>query len=90
MAQAQGMVKAERLVPTLRQISAAIGYRYDDLDEAALTGALDDAEFDYPLAGIPALTVYLTRSADGETVSVRVESGIAMGLALAAKINALL
>jgi hypothetical protein len=51
---------------------------------------LDDAEFDYPLAGTHALTVYLTRSADGETVSVRVESGIAMGLVLAAKINALL
>ena len=42
VAQVEGRVTEEHVVQLLRQISAYIGYAYDDLDEAALTGALDD------------------------------------------------
>ncbi len=68
-----GRIAEEHLVELFRRLSGYIGYRYDHLDEAALEGALDTDGFWYPLAGTPALTVHLTRSSDGTTVSVRVE-----------------
>ena len=68
------------MVSLLEQISGHIGYSYDDLDEAALTGALDgtddesaDMWFQYPLEGSPALMVHLAQSPGSAVVSVRVE-----------------
>ncbi|SNT55212.1 hypothetical protein SAMN05421812_109188 [Asanoa hainanensis] len=90
----EGRVLAHHLVRALRQISAYIGYRYDDLDEEALTGALDDTDdeagpwFDYPLAGTPALTIFLARSQGGSAVSIRVEG--LMNLVLSARIDTVL
>ncbi|MGC5052435.1 hypothetical protein ACLQ2S_13380 [Micromonospora sp. DT48] len=49
VAQVCGWVAEEHVVQLLRQISSYIGYAYDDLDEAALTGALDDTK--RPTAG---------------------------------------
>jgi hypothetical protein len=49
-------VAEEHVVQLLRQISAYIGYAYDDLDEAALTGALDDTN-DETVDGLGRLVV---------------------------------
>jgi hypothetical protein len=90
-----GRVTEEHVVRLLRQISACIGYPYDDLDEAALTGALDDTNddavdgwFEYPLAGAPTLVIRLARSPGRAAVSVRVEG--TMERVLATRIQALL
>ncbi|GAA0391367.1 hypothetical protein GCM10009530_48320 [Microbispora corallina] len=90
-----GWVAEEHVVQLLRQISVYIGYRYDDLDEAALTGALDDTNdedvdgwFEYPLAGTPALVIRLAQSPGSGVVSVRAEG--AMDLVLATRIETLL
>ncbi|MFC6018144.1 DUF4304 domain-containing protein [Plantactinospora solaniradicis] len=84
----QGRVAEDNIVQLLRRISGYVGYAYDDLDEAALTGALDDtsdesadAWFRYPLMGMPPLTVQLARSPGGTAVSVRVEGAMAQILA---------
>lgn len=68
VARVEGWVTEEHVVRLLRQISAYIGYAYDDLDEAALTGALDDTNdeavdgwFEYPLAGTPMLVIRLAQ-----------------------------
>jgi hypothetical protein len=67
----------------LEHVSRYIGYRYDDLDEAALTGALErtddestDGWFSYPLPGTPSLTVSLAKAVGGNEVSVRVQGDI--------------
>ena len=72
-----------------------IGYAYDDLDEAALTGALEgtddeaaDGWFDYPLTGTPPLLVLLAQPPGSAVVSVRVEG--TMDLVLATRIETLL
>ncbi|MEV0131011.1 hypothetical protein AB0H83_21430 [Dactylosporangium sp. NPDC050688] len=90
-----GWVVEDHVVQALRQISAYIDYRYDELDEAALTGALEgtndetaDGWFEYPLAGTPALTIRLARSADGSVVMVQVDG--AMDIVLAARIDTVL
>ncbi|GAA2382999.1 hypothetical protein [Dactylosporangium salmoneum] len=90
-----GRVDEDRLVPALRHFSACIGYRYDDLDEAALTGALDntsderaDGWFEYPLAGTPALTVRLARSPGSTAVCVQIEG--VMDIVLATRIEIVL
>lgn len=95
MAQVEGWVTEEHVVQLLRHISAYIGYRYDDLDEAALTGALDDTNdeavdgwFEYPLAGTPTLVIRLAQSPGSAVVSVRVEG--TMDLVLANRIETLL
>jgi hypothetical protein len=85
-ARVDGRVTEERLVGLLRQISGFIGYAYDELDEAALTGALEGGWFEYPLAGTPRLLVRL--AAAGAHVRVRVEGD--MDLVLAARIEALM
>lgn len=70
------------VLPFLAHISRYIGYRYDDLDEAAITGALErtdepaDGYVSYPLPGTPSLTVSLAKAAGGSEVSVRVEGDI--------------
>jgi hypothetical protein len=73
----------DNVVRFLEQVSSYIGYGYDDLDEAALTGALDDTDdettdrwFSYPLAGTPPLVVHLARADGGSVVSVRMEGHI--------------
>ncbi|MFC5005086.1 hypothetical protein ACFPIJ_45550 [Dactylosporangium cerinum] len=85
-----GRVAEDRLVWLLQQVGRCIGYAYDDLDEAALTGALDDvgAWFEYPLAGNPPLLVHLTRAQPSDTIDVRLEG--AMDLVLASRIKDLL
>jgi len=95
VAQVEGRVTEEHVVQLLRQISAYIGYAYDDLDEAALTGALDDTNdetvdgwFEYPLAGTPTLVIRLAQSPGSAVVSVRVEG--TMDLVLATRIETLL
>jgi len=87
----EGWVHEHHVGRALRQISDYIGYRYDDLDEDALTGALDDTDdeagpwFDYPLAGTPALVVFLARSVGGSVVTIRVEG--TMDLVLSTRID---
>lgn len=91
----EGWVAEEHVVRLLQQISAYIGYAYDELDEVALTGALDDTNdersdgwFEYPLSGTPTLVIRLARSPGSAVVSVRVEG--AMNLVLATRIETLL
>ncbi|MGW0506090.1 hypothetical protein [Micromonospora sp. NPDC003241] len=95
VAQVEGCVAEEHVVQLLRRISTYIGYAYDDLDEAALTGALDDTSddsadswFEYPLAGTPPLVTRLAHPPGSAVVSVRVEG--AMDLVLATRIQTLL
>jgi hypothetical protein len=90
-----GRVNEDDLVELFEHISRQIGYAYDDLDEAALNGALDqtndesaDGWFLYPLAGTPPLTVRLAQSPRSRTVSVRVEGD--MDPKLAARIETVL
>ena len=40
----EGWVAEDHVVPLLQRLSASIGYPYDELDEAALSGALDDTD----------------------------------------------
>jgi hypothetical protein len=91
----QGWVDEGNVVRLMQQISTYIGYSYDDLDEAALTGALDETDdespdgwFAYPLAGEPELTVHLAQSPGSANVSVRVEGDV--DVVLAARIETLL
>jgi hypothetical protein len=95
VASVRGRLDEEDLVELFKHISRHIGYGYDDLDEAALTGALDqttdesaDGWFWYPLAGTPPLTVHLARSPRSGIVSIRVEGP--MNAKLAARIEAIL
>ncbi|WP_327004724.1 hypothetical protein OHA72_58495 [Dactylosporangium sp. NBC_01737] len=85
-----GRIAGDRVAWLLRQVSRHIGYTYDDLDEAALTGALDDpgASFEYPLAGTPPLTARLTRPQSRDTIDVRFDG--ALDLVLASRIGELL
>ena len=90
-----GWITEDNVVQLMKRISGYIAYAYDDLDEVALTGALDDtndesadAWFRYPLIGMPPLTVYLARSLGSAVVSVRVEGN--MGLILNTRIETLL
>lgn len=85
----------DNVVQLLKRISGYIGYAYDDLDEEALTGALDDtndesadAWFRYPLMGTPPLMVHLAQSPGGAVVSVRIEE--TMKQILATRIETLL
>ncbi|MEU8609578.1 hypothetical protein AB0C29_16405 [Actinoplanes sp. NPDC048791] len=93
--QVEGWAAEDHVVQLLRHISGYIGYAYDDLDEAALTGALDDKYgeavddwFEYPLSGTPALAIRLAKPPGSAVVSVRVEG--AMEVVLAARIETLL
>jgi hypothetical protein len=79
----EGWVFEDNVVRFLEHVSSYIGYAYDDLDEAALTGALEDTDdeskdrwFSYPLAGTPPLVVHLAQAVGGSVVSVRVEGDI--------------
>jgi hypothetical protein len=91
----RGWVNEDNVIRLLEKTSAWIGYAYDDLDEAALTGALDgtndesvDGWFQYPLEGNPPLTVCLARSPGSAVVSVRLVGTI--DAVLAARIETLL
>ncbi|MFF5225418.1 hypothetical protein [Dactylosporangium sp. NPDC000521] len=81
-----GSVDEDHLVRLFHEISLLIGYRYDDLDAAALHTTLDG--FEYPLAGTPPLLVRLAQPPGSPLVGVRVEG--AMGLVLSARIETLL
>jgi hypothetical protein len=90
-----GWVFEDHVAQLLRHISAYIGYRYDESDEAALIGALEDTDdesvdawFEYPLEGVPPLTVRLAQSPGSTVVSVRVEGE--MDLVLAARVDTVL
>ena len=83
-----GWVFEDNIVPFLEHVSTYIGYKYDDLDEVALTGALEgtddesvDSWYSYPLHGTPPLAVALAQAVDGSVVSVRVEGDIDVVLA---------
>ena len=91
----EGQVAGEHAVRLCQQVSACINDRYDELDEVALVGALEDTDdrtpdawFEYPLQGTPSLTIRLAQSPDGSRVSVRIEG--AMSLVLATRIESLL
>ena len=78
-----GWVFEDNVVQFLQLVSRYIRYPYDDLDEVAVTGALDrtddefvDGWFSYPLPGTPPLTVSLARAVGGSQVSVQVEGDI--------------
>nr|BFE56416.1 hypothetical protein GCM10020063_009420 [Dactylosporangium thailandense] len=82
------------VVRFLELVSAYIGYSYDDLDEVALTGALERTDdesveswFSYPLSGVPPLSAYLARAVGGSVVSIWVDGDI--NLILAARIETL-
>ncbi|MEV0561004.1 hypothetical protein [Dactylosporangium sp. NPDC050588] len=81
-----GSADEDHLARLLHEISLLIGYRYDDLDAAALHTALDG--FEYPLAGSPPLLVRLAQPPGSPTVAVRVEG--AMDLVLGARLTSLL
>ncbi|BCB89678.1 hypothetical protein Psuf_069910 [Phytohabitans suffuscus] len=90
-----GWVFEDNVVQFLGHVSRYIGYRFDDLDEAALAGALErtddestDGWFSYPLRGTPPLTASLARAVGGSVVSIRVEGDI--DPVLAARIETLL
>jgi hypothetical protein len=95
VARVDGRIADDHVAELLRQISAYISYAYDDLDEAALVGALEDTSdeaadnwFEYPLAGTPTLVIRLAHSRDSAMVSVRVEG--AMDVVLATRIQTML
>ncbi|GIJ24206.1 hypothetical protein [Micromonospora lutea] len=95
VAQVEGWVAEEHVVQVLRRISTYIGYAYDDLDETALIGALDDTSddavdgwFEYPLAGTPPLVIRLAQPPGSAVVSVHIEG--TMDLVLATRIETLL
>lgn len=90
-----GWVFEDHVERLFRQVSAYIDYRYDELDEAALVGALDDTDdesadawFEYPLEGSPPLIVRLAQSRGSAVVSVRVEG--VMDPVLAARVETVL
>jgi hypothetical protein len=90
----RGWVHEDNVLQLLHRISGWIGGP-DEVDEAALTGALDGTHdesangwFPYSFDGFPALTVHLARSPGSAVVSVRVEGKI--GAVLAARIETLL
>ncbi|MEV4510868.1 hypothetical protein AB0K00_18080 [Dactylosporangium sp. NPDC049525] len=83
MADAAGRVLEGNVVRFLELVSTYIGYRYDDLDEVAVTGAIEctdnestESWFSYPLQGAPPLSTYLARAVGGSVVSIRVEGNI--------------
>lgn len=78
-----GWVSEENVVQLLEHVSRYIEYDYGELDEVALTGALEltddevaDGWFSYPLVGTPLLTISLARAVGGSDVSVRLEGEI--------------
>ncbi|WP_127507032.1 hypothetical protein [Actinoplanes solisilvae] len=90
-----GWVSEDNVVRFLEYVSRYVGYDYGELDEVALTGAVDhtddesvDGWFSYPLEGVPPLTVSLARTVGGSVVSVRVQGQIEG--ALAARLETLL
>jgi len=90
-----GWIEEDNLVLALERLSGFVGYRFDDLDETALVGALentddetDDRWFEYPLQGSPALTVRIARAVGSGDVIVVVRGAI--GDILAARIETLL
>ncbi|WP_238015674.1 hypothetical protein KZZ52_19430 [Dactylosporangium sp. AC04546] len=79
MSTIEGWVFEDNVVRFLEHVSHYTGYAYDDLDEVALTGALEDTDdeapggwFTYPLSGKPPLEVSLARADGGSVVSIRV------------------
>jgi hypothetical protein len=83
VASVAGWVFEDNVVRFMELVSRYIGYEYDDLDEAALIGAIERTDdesaeswFSYPLQGAPPLTTYLARAVDGSIVSIRVEGDI--------------
>lgn len=90
-----GWVSEDNVIPFMQHVSRYIGYRYDDFDETALTGALAqtddesaDGWFDYPLEGRPPVVVSLARAVGGTVVSIRVYGTI--DPVLAARIETLI
>lgn len=78
-----GWVFEDNVVQFLELVSRYIAYEYDDLDEAALTGAIERTDdesteswFSYPLQGAPPLTAHLARAVGGSAVSIRMEGDI--------------
>lgn len=91
----EGWVFEDNVVRFLEHVSRYIGYDYGELDEVALTGALEITDdevtegwFRYPLDGVPSLTVSLARAVGGSEVSVRMQGEI--DLVLAARLETLL
>jgi len=85
----------DNVVRFLRHLSGYLGYGYDDHDEAALTGALEqtddessDAWFTYPLSGTPSLMVSLAQAIGGSVVGVHVDGDI--DPVLAARVDTLM
>ena len=79
----EGWVFEDNVVRFLEHVSRYVGYDYGELDEVALTGALEhtddesaDGWFSYPLDGTPPLTVSLARAIGGSAVSIRVQGEI--------------
>ena len=71
------------VVQFLEHVSRYVGYPYDNLDEVALIGALEDTDdetqdrwFSYPLAGTPPLIVHLAQAVGGSVISIRVEGDL--------------
>jgi hypothetical protein len=91
----EGWVFEDNVVRFFRHVSRYVGYDYGELDEVALTGALEptddesaDGWFSYPLEGTPSLTVLLARAVGGSVVSIQVQGEI--DIILAARFETLL
>ncbi len=69
MATVTGWIYESNLHELVQRIAAYVGYRWDDLDDDALIGALDatdadnpDTWFEYPMVGDPPVILALARS----------------------------
>jgi hypothetical protein len=70
-----GWLDDTNVVRFLTMVASYVGYPYDWWDEQALVGAwdqTDDRWFEYPLVGVPALTVRLARARGSDVIAAQV------------------
>jgi hypothetical protein len=95
VAEVGGWIWETNLDNLVQLVAAYVNYRWDDLDDDALVGALDatdtdkpDAWFEYPIVGSPPVTLGLARDWDSPKYSVRITG--AFDIELAARLETLL
>jgi hypothetical protein len=95
VAEVGGLIWATNLDKVIQLVAAYVNYRWDDLDDDALVGALDatdadkpDAWFEYPIVGRPPVTLALARDWGSAKLGVRITG--AFDIVLAARLDTLL
>jgi hypothetical protein len=95
VAEVVGWIWEPNLDNFVQLVAAYVDYRWDDLDDDALIGALDatdadkpDAWFEYPIVGRPPVTLALARNRGSAVLSVRITG--AFDIVLAARLETLL